>query len=91
MKHTELITKEDENKLWVSGEMGRDSPRALQNAIFCCNGCLHGGEEHRNLKLSQVEPLGDPDRYLYHENCLKNRSGTFPQVSIVHAIVKPVH
>ena len=31
VKHAELITKEDESKLWASGEMGRNSPRALQN------------------------------------------------------------
>ena len=90
VKHAELITKEDENKLWATGEMGRDSPRALQNAVFFCNGknfCLRGGEEHRNLKVSQFERLGDPDRYLYHENCSKNRSGTFRQLHVDSKVV----
>ena len=83
VKNTELITKEEENKLWMCGEMGTDSPTALQNAVFFSNGknfCLRGGEEHRNLKLSQFERLQDPDRYVYHENCSKNRSGTFHQL-----------
>ena len=34
VKHTEIITKEDEVKLWTSGAMGLDSPRSLQNAAF---------------------------------------------------------
>ena len=48
VRHTELITKDEENKLWSSGEMGTDSPTALQNAVFYYNGknfCLRGGEE----------------------------------------------
>ena len=62
----------------------------LQTAIFFCNGqnfCLRGGEEHRNLKLSQFEHLRDPDSYLYHENCSKNRSGTFRQLHVSSKVV----
>ena len=90
VKHTELITKEDENKLWAASEMGRDSPRVLQNAVFFCNGknfCLHGSEEHHNLKVSQFERLGDPDRYLYRENSSKDRSGTFRQLHVDSKVV----
>ena len=49
--------------------------------------CLRGGEEHRNLKVYQFERLGDPDRYLYHENCSKNRSGTFRQLHVDSKVV----
>ena len=60
VKHAELITKDEENKLWSFGEMGSCTPTALQNAVFFCNGknfCLRGGEVHRNRKLSQFERL----------------------------------
>ena len=92
VKHTELITKEDENKLWASGEMGRDSPRALQHAVFYCSGKnfhVCDSEEHRNLKLSQFEHLGDPDRHLYHKNCSasKNRFGTFWKLHVDSKVV----
>ena len=49
--------------------------------------CLCGGEEHCNLKVSQFERLGDPDSYLYHENCSKNRSGTFRQLHVDSKVV----
>ena len=34
VRHTEIITKADENKLWASGVMGVCNPRSLQNAAF---------------------------------------------------------
>ena len=33
-KCTEVITKEDKEKLWISGVMGLTTPRSLQNAAF---------------------------------------------------------
>ena len=55
--------------------MGAATPRGLLNAVFSLNGknfCLRGGEGHRNLKLSQLQRLSQPDRWIYHENCSKN-------------------
>ena len=46
--------------------------------------------EHRRLKLSQLERLRDPDRYIYTENCSKNHTGTFNQLHVQSKVV-PVH
>ena len=72
---------------WCDGKRFTNS---ITNAIFFCTGkffCLRGGEEHRNLKLPQFERLTDPDRYIYHENCSKNKSGTFRQLHVVSKVV----
>jgi hypothetical protein len=34
VKHTDIVTKEDETKLWTNGVMGVDTPKSLQNAAF---------------------------------------------------------
>ena len=34
VKHARVLTKEDEEKLWRSGVMGTNTPKALQNAVF---------------------------------------------------------
>ena len=57
VKHAEVISKSDEQRLWESGVMGVNDPKALQNAVFYTVGkmlCLRGGVEHRALKLSQL-------------------------------------
>ena len=93
VKHAEILTKEDETKLWDSGVMGSTTPRALQNAAFYTVGkmfCLRGGMEHRSLKLSQLQWLRDPDRYVYYENVSKNRNGSFKQLHIRGKVV-PVY
>ena len=77
MKHAEVITKDKENKLWESRQLSTRNPRALQNAVFYYNGinfCLHGGDEHRQLKISQLECVHNPDGFLYHEYVSKNNS-----------------
>ena len=82
MKNAELISKADENKLWNSGVLDTSTPRSLFNTGFFYNGknfYLRGGEEHRQLHLSQLKRFSDPDHYVYYENCSKNRAGTFRQ------------
>ena len=37
-KQAQIITAEEENKLWESGVLGTDSPRALLNTVFFYNG-----------------------------------------------------
>ena len=75
-KHSaEPFTKGDENKLWKLGIMGAQSPTSLR-AVFFYNGknfCLRGGEEHRNVKLSQLKRT--QKGYIYTENASKNRQG----------------
>ena len=80
VRHTEIITKAEEDKLWDSGVMGVSTPRSLQNAAFFVVGkmfSLRGGVEHRNLKLSQLTRNHDPDHYIYQENVSKTNSGSF--------------
>ena len=64
VKHAEVITKDEENQLWDSGVIGIDSPRSLQNAVSYYNGknfCLRGGEECRQLKISQIQCVHNPN------------------------------
>ena len=49
---TETFSRDDEEKLWNSGVLGSNNPKALLRAVFYLNGrnfCLRGGEEQRNL------------------------------------------
>ena len=74
VKHTTLISKEEENALWEND----GTPTQLLNAVFYYNGknlCLRGGKEHCALKLSQLVCAKDPDQYIYTENGSKNPSG----------------
>ena len=86
VKHTEAVSREEEEKLWSSGLLGIDSPRCLANAIFYGNGknlCLRGGREHYNLKLSQFQFASEEvegkmlECVVYTENGSKNRSGSY--------------
>ena len=62
--HTESISPDEENQLWSTGVLNVETPKGLLRAIFFYNGkcfCLRGGVEHRNLRLSQLQQLTDPD------------------------------
>ena len=37
-KHTEVFSKEEEDKLWISGILGTDTPQSLLRAVFFLNG-----------------------------------------------------
>ena len=90
---TEVLTREDEERLWDTGVMSPDTPKGLLNAVFFYNGknfMLRGGAEHRNLKLSQLQKNVSPAgavRYTYTENASKNRSGGFNQLNVENKIV----
>ena len=67
VNHTEVISIEEEQKLWESGVLGVSNPLSLQNAVFYTIGkmlCLRGGVEHRALKLSQLQRRTQPDHYI---------------------------
>ena len=60
-------------------------PKGLLRAVFFNNGisfCLLGGEEHRNLWLSQLKRENDPPRYVYTELASKNRAGGLAQLRV---------
>ena len=78
MKHTPIITKEEEDQLWKAKEMGTETPKQLLQAVFFYVGkvfCLRGGVEQRGLKVSQFQRRYSPDHYVYVENGSKNNSG----------------
>ena len=85
MKHAEILSKEEEAKLWNSEVMGLSTPISLQNAAFFVVGkffALRGGVEHRNLQLSQLKRMCAPDQYIYYENVAKNSSGSFKKLHV---------
>ena len=47
--------------------------------------CLRGGEEHRNLKISQFKK--NENGYVYTENSSKNRSGGMAQMQVSNKTV----
>ena len=78
VKHSPIVTKEEEDTLWTTGVLGDEDPVALQRAVFFYVGkvfCIRGGEEQRSLKQSQFARSHDPDCYTYIENGSKNKSG----------------
>ena len=89
---SEVISQEEEELLWSKGVLGTDSPQKLLNALFfyCgLNFCLRGGDEHRSLKVSQLERVvvSDPANpgcttvcYEYVEHGSKNNLGGLKQV-----------
>ena len=74
-KHTEILTKEEEGRLWESGVLNSSTPMGLLRAVFFLNGknfCLRGRDEHRNLRISQMRRYYTPHKYIYTENASKN-------------------
>ena len=69
------------------------SPMGLLRAVFFYNGkvfCLRGGQVHRCLKLSQLEWLHNPERYLYRKNSSKNRKGGLSEMRLEHKAVTSI-
>ena len=93
-KHAEIVTKVEENQLWEAGVLGTSDPKTLLRTVFYLNGknfCLRGGQEHRELKISQLTWVSCPQEgYIYTENASKNQSGGFAQLSVEHKVV-PVY
>ena len=64
------------------------TPTGLQNAAFFVVGkmfCLCGGQEHRQLQLSQLKCL--EDKYVYYENVSNNTNGSFKQLYVKNKVV----
>jgi len=84
---------QDEEKLWNTAVLSTHTPEGLLNAVFFSNGknfILRSGEEHRHLKIPQLQRNISPDekvRYTYTENSSKNRSGGFNQLDVPHKVV----
>ena len=93
VKHTAVISHDEESALWESGVIGVHNPKALLNAVFFLNRkvlCLRGGREHKSLKVSQFTfGSNEGGEYvLYTENGSKNRSGTYKDNASQNKVVK---
>ena len=66
-KQAEVVSYKEEEELWTKGVLTSTSPMGLLRAVFFYNGLnfvLRGGEEHRRLKISQLQfnTVSDPDK-----------------------------
>ena len=89
----ESISAEEEELLWSSVVLNTDTLMGLVRAAFFVIGksfCLRRGQEHCQLRLSQLEHLHDPDRYVYHEHSSKNKQGGIHQLRLDHKVVSIV-
>ena len=88
------MSYDEEEQLWVKGVFSTSSPLGLLRAVFFYNGlnfALRGGEEHRQLKLSQLrfDTVPDPqcpgetnEIVEYREHGSKNRPGGRHQLNL---------
>ena len=88
VKHSGTISPHEEDLFWELGILGTSTPLALLRSVFYYNGkvfCLRGGDEHRQLKLSQLKRVSKG--YIYTENVSKNRSGGVAQMKVENKVV----
>ena len=87
-KHAAVICPDDEIQMWESGVLGTDSPWSLARATFFVVGlhfCLRGGQEHRDLAVSQFRRFPSDvsysadTYYQYAEYGSKNHQGKFDE------------
>ena len=98
-KQAEAISFSEEQTLWDSGVLNVETPDGLFNAVFYYNGLnlvLRGGDEHRNLKLSQFKiktvphpqfPSQETECVVYTEHGSKNRSGGSKQLNLDNKVI----
>ena len=81
---------DEEQMMWNKGILGTSTPQSLLNAVFYLIGqsfCLRGGEEHRQLCISQVVWQFNPVCYVYTETGSKNKKDTFMEMHIQNKVV----
>ena len=91
---TPVIAVEDEEKFWETGALGTETPEKLLHTVFYLNGknfLLRGGEEHYNLKISQMQRFENPPRYEYTELVSKNRAGGLASYRLKNKVVPVFH
>ena len=94
-----VITVDEERILWEKGVLSTQSTQSLLNTVFYLTGLhfvLRGGQEHRELKLSQFKfkTLPNPDKageqievVEYTEFSSKNRPGGTKQLNLTNKVV----
>ena len=96
-KATAVLSQCDEDTLWDKKVLDVDTPKGLLRAVFFYNGknfCLRGGQEQRNLRLSQLKrdtsyiDGKEVSSYVYEEFGSKNRQGGFGSLNLHNKIVR---
>lgn len=93
VKRSEIITLEDELKLWNLNILGGNNPQQLMNTLLYLNGihfALRSGPEHRKLKMSQLEITLDPPTIIYKAEVSKTFQGGLSRHNIIPKVVKHV-
>ena len=86
-KEAQPFTKAEEESLWESGVT---NAKGLLRAFFFPKRkdfLFTRGEEHQQLKLSQLKTFTYLLRYVYTENLSKNRSGGLAQMRVKNKVV----
>ena len=82
-RQAEVLTVDDEDKLWKEGLLGDKTPQQLLDTMIFYNGlffALRSGREHRQLRqhpcqIQLVEKEGERSYLKYTEDTSKNRPG----------------
>ena len=89
-KSAEVVSRDEEDLLWNTSQLGSENPTQLLNTLFFMNGlhfAIRGGEEHRALEIHQFEVMSKPGqlrKIVYKEGTTKTYSG-----GLSHQIIKP--
>ncbi len=95
----QVISLYEEQQLWASGSLSHNTPQGLINAVFYYNGinfCLRGGEEHRDLRETQLRFASDlasgneVEFVEYIEHGSKNRPGGRKQLNLDNKTVTTI-
>ena len=95
VKHACVVAVDHEMIMWEKGVLSLGTPQALLRAVFYTVGlffCLRGGQEHRDLKFSQLvrvpsEGYDPGTHYIYTENGSKNYQGRFSETGQANKVV----
>ena len=90
-KQVEIITPDEEEKLWSSGTLGDHSPTSLLNTIFYMCGvyfAVRSGQEncqlrHSPCQIEVVEKPGERSYLLYTEDISKHNQGGIKDVKLL--------
>ncbi len=82
-KQAEIISEDEEERMWTSGVLGDDSPQKLLDTVLYLFGlhfALRAGQEHRNLRfvnsqISLQETTSEAKYLQYMEDVSKTRQG----------------
>ena len=73
----EPVIEDEEEQMWQKGVLGDKTARSLLNTIYFYNGKLFGirAQEHRQLRMKDIEIVDEGTSLVYRENCSKTFHG----------------